>query len=55
MEDAGELKLEVRAAGTKLRRLAAEGTAKLAFTVHFTPESGTTQTATRLVSVTAAG
>jgi hypothetical protein len=55
MEDAGELKLEVRAAGTKLRRLAAQGSAKLVLTVRFTPEAGTAQTATRLVDVTAAG
>lgn len=55
IDSAGELKLEVRAAGTKLRRLAAEGSAKLALTVRFTPETGTAQTATKLVSVTAAG
>jgi hypothetical protein len=55
VEDAGELKLEVRAAGTKLRRLAAEGSAKLLLTVRFTPEVGDAQTATRLVGVSAAG
>jgi hypothetical protein len=55
MEEAGELKLEVRAAGTKLRRLAAEGSAKLLLTVRFTPEVGDAQTATRLVGVSAAG
>jgi Glycosyl hydrolase family 26 len=55
IEGAGELKLEVRAAGTKLQRLAAEGSAKLVLTVRFTPEAGTAQTATRRVGVTAAG
>ncbi|HEV7483220.1 MAG TPA: glycosyl hydrolase [Solirubrobacterales bacterium] len=55
MEDAGELKLEVRAAGTKLRTLAAKGSAKLALTVRFSPETGIAQTATKPVSVIAAG
>ena len=54
MEDTGELKLEVRAAGTKLRRLAAEGSAKLVLTARFTPWDGVAQTATRGVAVTAA-
>jgi hypothetical protein len=51
IEDATELKLEVRAAGTKLRRLAVEGSAKLALTARFTPEGGTAQTATRQIGV----
>lgn len=55
VEDAGELKLEVRAAGTKPRRLAAEGSTKLVLKVRFTPTIGAAQTATRLVSGTAAG
>jgi Glycosyl hydrolase family 26 len=55
MEDAGELKLEVRAAGAKLRRLAAKGHAKLVLKVRFTPEVGTAQAATRLVGVTRPG
>jgi len=55
MKDAGELRLEVRAAGTKLRRLAATGSAKLALTVRLTPETGIAQTATRLVGVTRPG
>jgi len=54
MGEPGELKLEVRAAGTKLRRLAATGSAKLALTVRLTPDTGIAQTATRLVGVTAA-
>jgi Glycosyl hydrolase family 26 len=55
VEGAGELKLEVRAAGAKLQRLAAEGSTKLILTVRFTAETGAAETETRLLGVSAAG
>jgi hypothetical protein len=55
IDGASELRLEVRAAGVKLRQLKATNGARLALTVRFTPEGDTAQTATRRLAVIAAG
>jgi Glycosyl hydrolase family 26 len=49
----GELRLEVRAAGGKLRQLRATGGARLPLTVRFTSDGGSTLTATTRITVTA--
>jgi Glycosyl hydrolase family 26 len=53
VDGAGELRLEIRAAAGKLRRLRAAGEARLALTVRFTPDRGNTVTATTRITVTA--
>ena len=55
IEEAGELDLEVSAAGRKLRSLAARGSTKVNLTVRFTPEGGVARKATKEISLTAAG
>lgn len=55
IEDGGEQKLEVRATGRKLRRLAEDGRTNLILTVSFAPETGTAQTVTEVVGLPAPG